>query len=264
MKLRFSILAIGLVGLICLPSFASLKARAIFGNVTSDGFLVREGQDIPTGEDVRTGAASGLFGLLTSIGVKTLQQSDSSITVVKDSRLKSGARQVKILVHKGILDLTVPRFFLPGSSLTIYSRYGVTTVKGTRLTATVWEDRSTIGVAKGSVLTENRGKGVKVIAGQYTLLRVGMPPSQPEIADTKLELIVRPKRDEQGNVVQNTDTIQIFVAPGNIILNENKLVGTEDTVRIGDRRTVVNPLGQKLSYLIVPKVVTTVPPSQIE
>jgi hypothetical protein len=260
MKTQVSVLVIGLVSLICLPSFASLKARAIFGNVTSDGFLVREGQDISIGDIVKTGAASGLFGLLTSIGVKTLQQSDSEATVIQDKRLPSGARQVKIFVRKGILDITVPKLLKYGSSLTVISKYGVTTVKGTKLTATVWEDRSTVGVSTGSVLTSNRGESVRVKMGQYTLLRVGMPPSKPETADTKLELVVKPELDDKGKVLQNTKKIQVFVAPGNMILKENKVVGTEDTVWIGDRRTVVNPLGQKLSYLIVPKTVTTQPP----
>jgi hypothetical protein len=259
MKFKASVLAIGLVGLVCLPSFASLKARAIFGNVTSDGFLVREGQDIAIGEGIKTGAASGLFGLLTSIGVKTLQQSDSEAIVIQDKRLPSGARQVKILVRKGILDITVPKLLKQGSSLTIISKYGVTTVRGTKLTATVWDDRSTVGVSKGSVLTTNRGESVSVKTGQYTLLRVGMPPSKPETADTKLALVVKTKLDDKGNALQDTSKIQVFVAPGNMILKENKVVGTEDTVGIGDRRTVVNPLGQKLSYLIVPKTVTTLP-----
>jgi hypothetical protein len=255
MKSKASVLAIGLVGLVCLPSFASLKARAIFGNVTSDGFLVREGQDIPIGDEVKTGAASGLFGLLTSIGVKTLQQSDTSITVIQDKRFASGARQVKVLVHRGILDITVPKLLMRGSSLTVYSKYGVTTVRGTKLTATVWDDRSTVGVAKGSVLTMNRGKSVRVAAGQYTLLRVGMPPSAPQIADTKLELIVKRKRTDSGTFVQDPNKLQVFVAPGNIIVGDNnQMIGPEDTVMLGDRRTVVNPLGQKLSYKIVAKV----------
>lgn len=238
--------------LIAPPAMALWRMQAIFGQVNFNGYQLRQGQDLRVGDQVKTGPNGTVFSLFQPMGVQILTTPWAEITLSAYTQDRQGGRTSVWYVGKGISDFKVPH--LQGcsyqgvgrkrgcnSAIRVISRYGVTDIKGTKLSFRSEDNKGTVGVSDGWVVTSNAGVSRKVETGQYVLLRVGQPPSVPIVADRDLKLKVH-------TTYQGDGKWKGFVASGNVIIKDGQIAGESTLIRAGDRLRVQNPLGQYLDY----------------
>lgn len=218
--------------------------QSLFGKVFSDGTPLRTGSVIFLGEKIKTSSTGTAFGYFGAMGIFTNTFPNSELSLLSSANGRRGGRQSTWYVSRGTTDFRIPKMTSTDSFVRVVSTYGVTDIKGTKLTLNVTPrmDAATVGVFQGLVKTSNAGVTRMIPAGKYSNLRKGEPPSEPIVADTKLELKVGEKVDDKWRV---------FVAGGNTIYRAGENLGASTLTEAGDTLTVANPIGTRLEYKLV-------------
>jgi hypothetical protein len=228
--------------------FNTLLAIALPGILVQGTFgttNVRDGQQVPVGQEVRAYAQSSVVAQVPWMGIKSLVRASSSFFVSSLGSCPLG-RTAELEVTTGSVLFRVPKLYASCSRVTILSGDSVTVVRGTGLAVQrLPNDLTIVGVSEGQVETSNANQVVSISRDYYSRIRDGSAPDPPRLADKQLELIALP------SPLNSKGQVKVTVAGGNTLTNEaGEAIATPYFAQLGESLIVRNPLGDLRQYVI--------------